>query len=969
MTDPIVKGDFEVVGPARRGPAGIVYRAKRRSTGEIVGLLEIEIEGITAEALQCYIADAHKLRGLRHPNVLEVGEVGTFSGNPFLVLSLPEAQPMTSALPCMRLELRHRIELMLQVAQGLREIHLLGIVHRAVSTQGVILHQSTAVVAEPGLPRHTNWSQYESRTREILRTDGNVAPEQIIGKEATVASDIFAFGALFYEVVSGGHPFQAEHLVSMLHNIVHGTPRPLQDQVPDCPAGLAALVAQCLRKDPAERPQDMGMVVRALEDALAGEELVRPGGTLPLPRPEHSEHVRSRDTHPRSIQPHQNPYLNRTMIRRFEDFVGRTQEVKRIYARLNASPPVSVSVVGDRKIGKSSLLNFVYMQTNRNQWLADPSHTVMLFIDLQQEKDMTIEAFIRVLLQTAKLELGESFDLDSLDHNLEGLRQMVRRLDREGFRLVVILDEFERITGSGKFPLEFFSFLRHLANHYNVAYLTSSSKDLQSLCHDRAIADSPFFNIFTAMHLSAMTRDEALELIRAPSQGTCFPLGAYSAEILAMSGLFPYFIQLACSHTLEFLEEGQRLDWGEVSRRFYQEAQSHYRFLWEGLDWAEREALRRIARDDKIPQSLAHVVEKLHDRGYVMQQDAKPRLFARPFTEFVRRVTKESTRLGGRHRRALVLLTAIGVLVAGVWAIEVRLGSHAGTRGEPRSVRTADSTGGTHLIPGQHVNLRLLSIGVSKYVSSDYALAYSDDDAKALVAAFQDQKTLFDVDSQLLVNENATKANILKQLRRLRTVAMQHDLVVLTLSGHGEVDEGGQFFFLPYDFKPDEEFGVSAISKQDFLGYLANIPCPVLVLLDTCHSGEFARGSFRGGAASGSMDRAVRSAIEEFSRVDKGIVVMAACLSQESAEESSSWKHGALTLAFLEAIRGRHLYERKALTELPSDSIMTLSDLDYYVTKRVNELVGGSQRVKTANLDDLSLRSITIAVHGSAERR
>src|SRR5262249_20399306 len=117
-----------------------------------------------------------------------------------------------------------------------------------------------------------------------------------------------------------------------------------------------------------------------------------------------------------------NPYLNRTMIKRKEDFFGRTQEIKRIYARLNATPPGSVSIVGDRKIGKSSLLNYVYAQGNRQQNLEAPDKTVMVFLDLQQQKSMSMESFVRTLLGIADFELRGRLDIKDCALNLDGVR-------------------------------------------------------------------------------------------------------------------------------------------------------------------------------------------------------------------------------------------------------------------------------------------------------------------------------------------------------------------------------------------------------------------------------------------------------------------------------------------------------------------------------------------------------------------
>src|SRR5262249_9706162 len=140
--------------------------------------------------------------------------------------------------------------------------------------------------------------------------------------------------------------------------------------------------------------------------------------------------------------------------------------------------------------------------------------------------------------------------------DLDGMSQLMERLRGSGFRLVILLDEFERITNNPKFPLEFFAFLRFLANHYDVAYITSSSRDLQSLCHSEAISDSPFFNIFSSLRLSVFEPGEARELLRAPVRAGRASLEPYAEQAIALAGRFPFFLQRVCWHVFEAAESG-----------------------------------------------------------------------------------------------------------------------------------------------------------------------------------------------------------------------------------------------------------------------------------------------------------------------------------------------------------------------------------------------------------------------------
>jgi len=208
---------------------------------------------------------------------------------------------------------------------------------------------------------------------------------------------------------------------------------------------------------------------------------------------------------------------------------------------------------------------------------------------------------------------------------------------------VLLLDEFETVTTNANFKLEFFSFLRYLANHYNVAYLTSSERDLQVLCHTKEISDSPFFNIFSTLRLSVFKRDEAEALIGIPSQRVGKPLGAHVDAILDMSGLFPMFIQMACSHAIEYLDDhpdATAPDFNEVRRRFYEEAKLHFRYIWEGLDEHQRSTAMRVTSGKGLPDSLRHVLTELEGRHLAETDHGKSRLFASTFEEFVKTEAK-----------------------------------------------------------------------------------------------------------------------------------------------------------------------------------------------------------------------------------------------------------------------------------------------------------------------------------------
>ena len=624
MIGQVIDNVYEVRSAVGEGGYGVVYECLDRELGRSVALKMVVRERAGEKDLERFRNEGKHLASLNHANVVQIYRLGEFRGVPYFAMEFVSGRSLKDVLRTERLSVREGLELMRQLAAGLQAIHAAGILHHDLSTNNVLVTPSGGVkIVDFGLARNVDIVHSFSQSN-LAGTLPYVAPEQIAGRGSTPLAEVFSLGVIVYEVMAGKHPFWAEHTTALLYNIAHRVPEPLQTHLPDCPAELAQLVENCLAKNPQDRPASAGAVEQALAEILAPRALEN---TLPAPLvPVARRRVTSK-----------NPYLSRTMIKNRESFFGRHQEVRRIFARLNASPPGSMSIVGERKIGKSSLLNHVYTRQIRVANLDEPERMVMVFLDFQEEKDMSIEKFVMTLLGIAAIELRGRVPVEDCALSLDGIKDFVQRLNSSGYRLAILLDEFDAITTNKSFGVEFFSFLRFLANHYDVAYLTSSARDLQVLCHTKEISDSPFFNIFSTLRLSVFQPQEAAELISVPSEAAGRPLQPHQEAILDMAGLFPFFLQMACSHTIEWLEEHPKAapDFTAIRRHFYDEARLHYRYIWDTFDPHERSAVVRVAQQRAIPDALRHVLAELETKHYVEPVDGKARLFASTFEEFV----------------------------------------------------------------------------------------------------------------------------------------------------------------------------------------------------------------------------------------------------------------------------------------------------------------------------------------------
>ena len=350
-----------------------------------------------------------------------------------------------------------------------------------------------------------------------------------------------------------------------------------------------------------------------------------------------------------------NPYLNRVAIKDPAQFFGRAREVSKIFSRIGSSRPQSISVVGERRIGKSSLLYYINHPQVRARFLDSSDSYTFAFIDLQQKRRLTLTEFFKELFSLIAKEVNDE-SITHYEPAFDSVRALLENFRRQGRKLVVLFDEFDAITTNRAFDLEFYSFLRSIANNYDVAFVTSSARDLQELCHTQLIADSPFFNIFTNVFLRAFTRKEATDLITKPSAEAGLPLEGYARRIMELAGYFPYFLQIACSAFFDQLSESEgKLDREEVEATFFDEAKGQFRFIWDHMSDGYRRCVRDFIENGQVEKEQAHVYEDLKRAGYFIEEDRGPRIFSTMFSSIISRPRIITTELRETDRAAMAV--------------------------------------------------------------------------------------------------------------------------------------------------------------------------------------------------------------------------------------------------------------------------------------------------------------------------
>lgn len=336
-----------------------------------------------------------------------------------------------------------------------------------------------------------------------------------------------------------------------------------------------------------------------------------------------------------------NPYLNRVMLHHPRMFYGRRQFLARLYRRISADSPQSVSMVGERRIGKSSLLNMLRYPTLRAVHLDAPETVYFVFVDFQALKSENETGCFHAIICEMKKQIGTYLHYEGPD-DFRGILAICEAASKQGFHIVFLFDEFESATNNLQLKPAFFAKLRSLANNYPASFVIATGSMLHNICIDAEVADSPFFNIFTARHLGLLEDEDARNLIRKPSAECGYSLEGYEPQIISMGGTHPFFLQIACCCWFDYLS-GPDYQAGkpeknrtpkEVHDLFLEESQGHFSYILSSLSSEEIKALKRLSgkRRKKVPEGIATTLVR---KGYVAQSKSGIELFSEEFARFV----------------------------------------------------------------------------------------------------------------------------------------------------------------------------------------------------------------------------------------------------------------------------------------------------------------------------------------------
>lgn len=560
--------DYELLELIGKGGFGEVYRARQLSINREVAVKMIPAEyAAQPEWVERFQAEAQLVGKLEHPYIVPLYDYWHDNGGAYLVMRWMRGGNLRQRIrdyPPQTDEIRRWVE---QLAQALRTAHQAGVVHRDLKPENVLLdEEGNAYLADFGIAKSIVSTQ--SLQSETPMTPSYAAPEQFSGEPLTPATDIYSLGIMLYEMLTGRPPFEGTMMELMFAHLQRDLPSVQVQQT-----ALPQSVDDVLARATAKAPEDRFMTSTALWDqfctALDGK------ATQPIPAP---------------AQAGTNPFFHRGPIRDRAYFFGRERETRQIMSLLQNGQ--SVSIIGQRRIGKTSLLYhiaddarpqddylLVFLDCGAFVTLPEPQiyRTVLEEIDFEMEQRSLSIAFQS--LESDKPVTYRSFERD------------LRRLFKVQPRLVLMLDEFELLSRNEHLRSEFFTGLRALAMRHPITYITGTRQPLIELTYaDSSTLSSPFFNIFATIRLGLFTDEEAAALLEA--------LSGFDDNLIEwlyqLAGGHPLFTQIAGYHAFEVLRERGEADLGVIRQRVRDEVLPHLEYYWRSLTANEQRLLAML---------------------------------------------------------------------------------------------------------------------------------------------------------------------------------------------------------------------------------------------------------------------------------------------------------------------------------------------------------------------------------------
>ncbi|NQU07655.1 MAG: serine/threonine protein kinase, partial [Candidatus Abyssubacteria bacterium] len=270
-------GRYRILGEIGEGGMGVVYKAEQISLGRLVAMkvLPRRLAG-DSSFVRRFLNEARAMAAVNHPNIVLIYDVGQEGETNYYTMELVDGVSLEDILLQQSVLSSNRaVNVVAMILNALGHMHQCGIVHRDIKPSNIMIDRSgTAKLMDFGLALQEK-SERLTRAGGIVGTPEYMSPEQAAGGTATALSDIYSLGVVFYELLTGNVPFEADTPLGVIHKIREEEPASPRSINPRIPAGLQRIVLKMMAKDPKDRYQNCRAILADLRRFRAGE-LIRP---------------------------------------------------------------------------------------------------------------------------------------------------------------------------------------------------------------------------------------------------------------------------------------------------------------------------------------------------------------------------------------------------------------------------------------------------------------------------------------------------------------------------------------------------------------------------------------------------------------------------------------------------------------------------------------------------------------------
>jgi eukaryotic-like serine/threonine-protein kinase len=286
-------GQYEILSFLGAGGMGEVYKAHDTKLQRIIALKTLPPDKVAdADRKKQFLAEAQAASRLNHPNIITIHDILEQDGSCFIAMEYITGTTLEKASESKGLPLKDAMKYAVEIADALAAAHTAGIIHRDLKPANIMITEDgraklldfgLAKLAEPAIAQAIETMTQSTGQAAFAGTPAYMSPEQVEGRKLDCRSDIFSYGLVLYEMLSGQRAFKGDSLISVLSSILREEPRSLRDLKATIPYSLEQHIARCLRKDPDQRFQTMMEVKQGLAEASLNSATSQPQSIAVLP--------------------------------------------------------------------------------------------------------------------------------------------------------------------------------------------------------------------------------------------------------------------------------------------------------------------------------------------------------------------------------------------------------------------------------------------------------------------------------------------------------------------------------------------------------------------------------------------------------------------------------------------------------------------------------------------------------------